>query len=216
MLLSKERLTSLHEQALRYHNKTDQRTVEYLVSRGFNKDLAQTHLLGTVPADCDPAHAQFVGWLSIPYRVVNGVAGFKFRRIDGEAGPKYMAPMSQPARLFNAVAITQPSDTIAICEGELDTIIASQLLPAVGVPGAKAWRSHFSKLFGGYRRVVILADNDDKGDGSANPGMEMAQKVMSEVGHAELIALPAGADVNSIVLAEGLAGLAKRIGVDHA
>lgn len=215
MLLSQERLTLLHELASNYHSRTDRQTAEYLVSRGFTKELAQKHLLGTVPADCDPAHAQFIGWLSIPYMVVNGVAGFKFRRTDGQPGPKYMAPMHQPARLFNAVAISTAGDTIAICEGELDTIVANQLVPAVGIPGAKAWRPHFGKLFSGFRRVYVLADNDDKGDGSANPGMELAQKVLQEVEHAELIALPAGTDVNSLVLAEGLDGLRKRMGIEH-
>ena len=79
-----------------------------------------------------------------------------------------MAPMHQPARLFNAVDLQKPSDTIAICEGELDAVIASQLLPSVGVPGVKAWRPHFNRLFGGYRRVLVLADNDDKKDNYHN------------------------------------------------
>ena len=41
---------------------------------------------------------------------------------------------------------------MAICEGELDTIIASSVLgiPAVGVPGVAAWKPHFTKMFAGY------------------------------------------------------------------
>lgn len=214
-MLSQERLTLLHELASNYQQKINQQTVEYLVSRGFTKELANQHLLGTVPADCDPAHAQFIGWLSIPYRVVNGVTGFKFRRIDNEPGPKYMAPLHQPARLFNAVAIAQQSDTIAICEGELDTCIANQILPSVGIPGAKAWRPHFSRIFAGYRTVYILADNDDKGDGSANPGMELAEKVLAEVEQAQLVTLPPKSDVNSVYIAEGLSGLKRRIGLEN-
>lgn len=215
MLLTQERLTLLQELASKYHQKISQQTVEYLVSRGFTKELSATHLLGTVPADCDPAHSQFIGWLSIPYQVVNGVTGFKFRRIDGEPGPKYMAPLHQPARLFHAIAIGQQSESIAICEGELDTIIANQIVPAVGIPGAKAWRPHFSRLFAGYRTVYVLADNDDKGDNSANPGMELAEKVLSEVEQAQLVTLPAGSDVNSIYVAEGISGLKRRIGIDN-
>lgn len=122
--------------------------------------------------------------------------------------------MHQPARLFNAIALQKPSDIVAICEGELDAVVASQLLPAVGVAGVKAWKPHFNRLFGGYRRVVVLADNDDKKDGS-NPGMELAEKVLQEVEHAELIALPLGSDVNSIVLDEGLDGLRRRLGIDE-
>ena len=215
MLLTQERLKLLNDLASNYHQKINNQTVEYLVSRGFTKELASQHLLGTVPADCDPAHAQFIGWLSIPYRVVNGVTGFKFRRIDGEPGPKYMAPLHQPARLFHAIAIAEQSDSIAICEGELDTCIANQIVPAVGIPGAKAWRPHFSRLFAGYRTVYVLADNDDKGDSSANPGMELAEKVLAEVEQAQLVTLPAGHDVNSIVLSEGLSGLTQRMGISH-
>lgn len=215
MMLSQERLTLLQELASTYHQKINDQTVAYLVSRGFTKELASQHLLGTVPADCDPSHAQFIGWLSIPYRAVNGVTGFKFRRIDGEPGPKYMAPLHQPARLFNAVAVAQQSDAIAICEGELDTIVANQIVPSVGIPGAKAWRPHFGRIFAGYRSVYILADNDDKGDGGSNPGMELAQKVLAEVEQAELIPLPAGKDVNAVYLEEGLDGLRKRIGIGN-
>jgi len=214
VLLSIERLTLLNDLALTYHKKISEETVSYLKGRGFSQELASEHLLGSVPVDCDPAHVQFIGWLSIPYRVVNGVAGFKFRRVDDLPGPRYMAPMHQPARLFNAVDLQKSSDTIAICEGELDAVIASQLLPSVGVPGVKAWRPHFNRLFGGYRRVLVLADNDDKKDGT-NPGMELAEKVLQEVEHAELIPLPLGSDVNSIVLDEGLEGLRRRLGIDE-
>ena len=215
MLLSIERLTLLNDLASTYHKKISEETVAYLQGRGFGRDLAETHLLGTVPVDCDPSHVQFIGWLSIPYRVVHGVAGFKFRRVDGSPGPKYMAPMHQPARLFNAVDLQKPSDVVAICEGELDAVIASQLLPSVGIPGVKAWRPHFNRLFGGYKRVLVLADNDEgKKDGS-NPGMELAEKVLQEVEHAELIPLPQGSDVNSVVIDEGLEGLRKRLGLDE-
>lgn len=214
MLLSIERLTLLNDLALNYHKKINEETVSYLKSRGFSQELASEHLLGTVPVDCDPSHSQFIGWLTIPYRVVNGVAGFKFRRVDDSPGPRYMAPMHQPARLFNAIDLQKSSEIVAICEGELDAVIASQLLPAVGVAGVKAWKPHFNRLFGGYRRVVVLADNDDKKDGS-NPGMELAEKVLQEVEHAELIALPLGSDVNSIVLDEGLEGLRRRLGLDE-
>ena len=59
-----------------------------------------------------------------------------------------------------------------------------------------------------------MADNDDKKDGT-NPGMELAEKVLQEVEHAELIPLPLGSDVNSIVLDEGLDGLRRRLGIDE-
>jgi hypothetical protein len=45
--------------------------------------------------------------------------------------------------------------------------------------------------------------------------MELAEKVLQEVEHAELIPLPLGSDVNSIVLDEGLDGLRRRLGIDE-
>ncbi len=115
-----------------------------------------------------------------------------------------MAPMHQPARLYNAVDLQKPSDVVAICEGELDAAIASQLLPSVGVPGVKAWRPHFNRLFGGYKRVLVLADGDAA-------GLEFGKKITRELGNANIVQMPDGHDVNSVVLAEGIGFIDERI-----
>jgi DNA primase len=213
LLPSKERLQSHQNLAEKYHQALSQEAKDYLASRGFSARIAADFLLGTVPPDCDSSHAQYVGWISIPYRVIHGVAAWKFRRLD-DLGVKYMAPAHQPSRLFNARAVLDQSDTIAICEGELDTIVACQVIPAVGIAGVNHWKEHFGRLFVGHRRVLIIGDNDIKKDGS-NPGQEFARRVAEDVPHAEVIVLPPNEDVNSLALKEGLTGLRRRLGVDE-
>ena len=51
--------------------------------------------------------------------------------------------MSRPGattHIFNIGALSADSDFLAICEGELDTVVATQAgLNAVGLPGANNW-----------------------------------------------------------------------------
>lgn len=212
LLPSKERLQSQLALAQQYHASLDQATRDYLRSRGISTQTTQDFLLGTVPADCASEHVPYIGWLSIPYQVVYGVTAWKFRRLD-DNGPRYMAPANQPSKLFNARSVLINSDTIAICEGELDTIIASKIVPAVGIAGVNHWKEHFGRLFVGHKRVLIVGDNDVKQDGS-NPGQEFARRVAEDVPHAEVIILPPNEDINSIALKEGVDGLRRRFGVE--
>ena len=212
LLPSKERLQSQLALAQQYHASLDRATIDYLASRGFDDKIARDFLLGTVPADCASEHTQYIGWLSIPYQVVYGVTAWKFRRLD-DIGPRYMAPANQPSKLFNARAVLANSDVIAICEGELDTIVAAQVVPAVGVAGVNHWKEHFGRLFVGHKRVLIVGDNDVKADGS-NPGQEFARRVAEDVPHAEVIVLPPNEDINSIALKEKYSGLRRRFGVE--
>lgn len=126
-----------------------------------------------------------------------------------------MAPANQPSKLFNARAVLINSEVIAICEGELDTIMASEVVPAVGIAGVNHWKEHFGRLFVGHKRVLIVGDNDVKQDGS-NPGQEFARRVAEDVPHAEVIVLPPNEDVNSIAQKEGIDGLRRRFGVEQS
>ena len=76
-------------------------------------------------------------------------------------------------------------------------------IPAVGVPGVAAWKSHFPKLFGGYETVYVVGDNDIKEDGS-NPGAEFAKRVANEVMNSTIVTLPAGMDINDYYLKHGV------------
>ncbi len=75
-------------------------------------------------------------------------------------------------------------------------------IPAVGVPGVAAWKSHFPKLFSGYETVFVVGDNDVKEDGS-NPGAEFAKRVANEVMNSTIVTLPPSMDINDYYLANG-------------
>jgi DNA primase len=161
-------------------------------------------------------HENYQGWLSIPYLTAMGhCVGFKFRRLD-EGKPKYGAPLGQKGHLYNVSDIIISSEYIAICEGELDTIVASAILgiPAVGVPGVQAWKPHFTRMFSGYGRVYIVGDNDVKEDGS-NPGAEFSRMVAQEVSNSTIVSLPAGMDLNDLYLAKGIEETKRTIGVPN-
>lgn len=143
------------------------------------------------------------GLLSIPYRTPTGIVGCKFRHMDGTV-PKYMGVTGQKTGMFNVVDLHIDSDVIAICEGELDTVVLSGLVgvPTVGIPGVGTWKPHFPKLFEPYRKVFIFADNDVREDGS-NPGMALAKRIKEDVQHAVVVHLPSNMDVNDVFLKEG-------------
>jgi DNA primase len=198
-MLSLEQKQLLTETAQRYHEALDPQTASYLNGRGVTKEAADTFLLGTVH-DPAPGHEHAVGCLAIPYRTPTGIVGIKFRRVDG-GSPKYIWPTGQKVGMFNVVDLHADSPVIAICEGELDTLVMSALVgvPAVGVAGVSQWKPHFPKVFEGFDRIVIFADNDLKEDGR-NPGMELAKRIKEDLDKAVVISLPENQDVNQVFL----------------
>jgi DNA primase len=208
-MLSLELKQSLTETAHRYQAALNVETVSYLRERGITKEAAVTFHLGTVD-DPAPGHEHAIGCLSIPYRTPSGVVGIKFRRVDGGT-PKYIWPTGQKVGMFNVVDLHVGSNVIAICEGELDTLVMSALvgIPAVGVAGVSHWKPHFPKMFEGFDRVVIFADNDIKEDGR-NPGMELAKRIKEDLEDAVVIQLPDNKDVNQVYLEDGKEWLYER------
>jgi len=194
----------LLEAAQRYAQAINPQTLNVLEERGISDAVAAMFELGTI-TDPINGHEMYEGWLSIPYITAGGsCVGFKFRRLE-DIKPKYGSPTGQKAHLYNVIDVTIMSPYIVICEGELDTVITSGVLgiPAVGVPGVAAWKSHFPKLFGGYETVYVVGDNDIKEDGS-NPGAEFAKRVANEVMNSTIVTLPAGMDINDYYLKHGV------------
>ena len=201
-MLSNLEKHTLTEAAQRYSANRSAACLEYLLDRGIPESVQDTFLLGQC-SDPIAGHEHVVGLLSIPYRTPTGVVGCKFRHIDGTT-PKYMGVTGQKTGMYNVVDLHLDTDIIAICEGELDTIILSGVvgIPAVGIPGVSTWKPWFSKLFEPFKRVLIFADNDVKQDGS-NPGMQLAKKIRDEVERSVVVHLPEGHDVNSVYLDSG-------------
>ena len=201
MLNEKQRL-SLTEAAGKYSNSLTPQALSYLEGRGISEEVASTFLLGSV-VEPSAGHELAVGMLSIPYNTPAGVVGIKFRRLDNGT-PKYLWPTGQKIGLFNVPDLHKQSSTIAICEGEIDTIVLSGVvgIPAVGVAGVSQWKPWFPKLFESYSRILIFADNDVKEDGR-NPGQELAKRIKENLDKAEIIHLPDNTDVNDVYLSHG-------------
>ena len=128
----------------------------------------------------------------------------KFRALDG-AEPKYLGPAGQKPRLYNVNDLLLPGSVVAVCEGELDTVIASAVVgvPAVGVAGTSMWREHVPRVFAGFDRVLVFMDNDEKEDGR-NPGRELSERICNDLEQAVIITPPKGQDLTDWYLAEGL------------
>jgi DNA primase len=201
-MLNAEQRASLTASAEKYYNSLTPQAASYLAGRGITKEVAALFQLGSV-VEPDAGHEHAVGRLSIPYLTPAGVVGIKFRSIDGST-PKYLWPTGQKIGLFNVLDLHKYSDTIAICEGEIDTVVASGLvgIPAVGVAGVSQWKPWFPKLFESYSRILIFADNDVKEDGR-NPGQELAKRIKEDLDKATVVQLPANLDVNDVYLAHG-------------
>ena len=193
----------LLEAAQRYAQEINQETLAVLEERGISELVAAKYQIGTIVEPIN-GHEMYTGWISIPYITAGGhCVGFKFRRLD-DGKPKYGSPTGQKAHLYNVSDLTLPSKYIIITEGELDAVITSGVLgiPAVGVPGVAAWKSHFPKLFAGYETVFVVGDNDVKEDGS-NPGAEFSKRVANEVMNSTIVTLPPSMDINDYYLVNG-------------
>ena len=208
-MLSLELKQSLTDIAQRYHSAMNREVASYLQGRGIDKEVADTFLLGVVN-DPAPGHEHAIGCLSIPYRTPTGVVGIKFRRVDGGT-PKYIYPTGQKVGMYNVVDLHTDSPVIAVCEGELDTLVMSGIVgvPAIGVAGVSQWKPHFPIMLEGKERVIIFADNDVKEDGR-NPGMELAKRIKEDVDRAVIINLPDNKDVNQVYLELGKEWLYER------
>ena len=202
-MLNAEQKNLLTEAANRYSRNLTPQAASYLEGRGITKEVADRFLLGSV-LEPSAGHEHSTGRLSIPYQTPTGVVGMKFRSIDGGT-PKYLYPTGQKVGLFNVVDLHKYSDAIAICEGEIDTIILSGIvgIPAVGVAGVSQWKPWFPKLFEGYKNIYIYADNDVKEDGR-NPGQELAKRIKEDLDKATVMQLPDNEDINDIYLNHGV------------
>jgi DNA primase len=201
-MLNEKQRQLLTDVAEKYYESLTPQAASYLAGRGITKEVANTFRLGSV-VEPSAGHEHAVGRLSIPYITPAGVVGIKFRAIDSSV-PKYLWPTGQKIGLFNVGDLHKNSDTIAICEGEIDTIVLSGLvgIPAVGVAGVSQWKPWFPKLFESYTRILIFADNDIKEDGR-NPGQELAKRIKEDLDKADIVHLPDNQDTNDVYLEYG-------------
>jgi hypothetical protein len=195
MRLSKSQ-KELLEKATESYAQNLQEIVPYLASRGITEQTAVMFRLGFV-REPEMGHEPYVGKLAIPYLTPTGVIDIRFRSLNADSGPKYMSRPGATTHIFNINALSNDSDVLAICEGELDT---------VGLPGANNWKSFYNRVLADWSKVILLCDGD-------NAGREMAKNLSRELDNVFPVFMPEGLDVNDVYLAEGAEGLRKRAGV---
>lgn len=204
--LSVDARRSLEEATATYQFQIDAAGT-YLAARGISRGSANTFRLGYV-AEPMIGHEQYAGRLAIPYLTPAGPVDLRFRAVRDDDTPKYLSRPGAESHLFNVLAFQQDDDVIAVCEGEMDTIIAHGEcgIPAVGVPGANGWKPWYARAFADYRKVIVLCDGDQ-------PGRDLGKKIAQQIDVATVVSMPDGLDVNEVFLAEGPDGIRKRVGL---
>ena len=142
---------------------------EYLSGRAIDLRTAQGFQLGYVK-DPIEGHERFAGRLAIPYLTPAGAVGMRFRKLilSEDDDEKYSQEKAQRTGLYNVLDLHKSEPWIAVCEGELDTIVMSALIgvPAIGIPGVDHWGmngSVWSRLLQDYDQVFICVDPDKAG-----------------------------------------------------
>lgn len=187
--------------------KTSNEAIDYLKSRGFDGEATRALKLGYVRAPVEN-HQQMAGMLSIPYVTPTGVVAIRFRRIEGE-GAKYHQETGSFSPLFNVRDFHRSEPYIALCEGEFDGGVLSQLVgvPAVAMPGTGQWVKQgkfWRRLFMDYDKVFVVMDPDDA-------GQKAAVQIMKAIPNGVNIILPF--DVNDTFLSHGKEFLLKELGL---
>jgi DNA primase len=177
---------------------------DYLATRGLSVEEARKFHIGVVDNPL-PGHEGYKGKLVIPYITPSGVVDLRFRSIHGE-DPKYIGLPGAKTTMFNAQSVLTADGYICVTEGEIDciTTVVKTGHPAVGIPGANNWKPYYSKILDDFDTVIVLADGD-------SPGLEFGKKISRELGNVNIVQMPEGHDVNSIVQQEGAEWLNERI-----
>lgn len=180
---------------------------DYLTLRGIPVEVANGFRLGVV-AEPLPEDSDFAGRLAIPYLTGAGVVDIRFRALTPDQSPKYLSKPNAKTRMFNVPALLTDSPVVAVCEGEIDTMVMQALVgvPAVGIPGANNWKPHFRLLLEDFERVIVMCDGDQA-------GRDFGKKISGELDNAAVVHLPDGLDVNDGYLQHGSDWLRQRMGV---
>jgi DNA primase len=203
--LSKSQRELLAKATENYEKNLDE-VAPYLEGRGITKETALMFRLGFVK-NPEAGHEPYLGKLAIPYLTPSGVIDIRFRSLSGDNGPKYLSRPGASTHIFNVAALNTDSDVLVICEGEIDTMIATQVgFAAVGLPGANNWKPFYSRVLADWEKIMLFCDGD-------NAGKEMAKTITRELDNVFPIFMPENCDVNDVYLAEGAEGLHKRAGV---
>ena len=191
-------------QATQRYGGTIELAAEYLSSRHLSVEEANIFHLGVVE-DPLPGHEPYKGRLAIPYITPSGVVDIRFRAMHNE-DPKYMGLVGAKTTMFNTKACFVADKYICVTEGEFDCIMMGVKTqhPTIGIPGANNWKPHYAKILDDFEIVIVLADGDAA-------GLEFGKKISRELGNVNIISMPEGEDVNSMMVKRGSDWIDERI-----
>lgn len=204
--LSPSQMSALEEAVASYEAAITVEAAEYLLGRGIGQAEATAHRLGVVSDDPFPGHGHYEGMLCIPYLDKDGhPLTMRFRCMEDHTHRdfyhgKYNSLTDDPTRVYNVKAIHEAGSEIHVTEGEFDAMILNKIgLPAVAIPGAKAWKGHHRRMLAGFNKVWVWGDPDDA-------GAEMVQKITRSLRQARGVRLTGG-DITENYLAHGAEAL---------
>lgn len=179
------------------------------MARGISPEVAARFRLGYVDDPLE-GHERFRGRLAIPYLTPVGVSQIRFRSLEEDPKVKYDQEKGQRTPLFNVRDLHKSDPWIAVCEGELDTVVMSGVvgIPAIGIPGVDHWNTNkmiWSRLLQDYETVYVCLDGDDAG-----------RKIQDEVARLveNPVVLDIRGDVNDMVMNEGPESVLELMGLD--
>lgn len=180
---------------------------EYLVDqRGLSIETLRSFRIGFVH---DPVLGDdlYRGMVSFPFITPSGIVCIQYRAVGTPGKGKRFLSRGSTKRLFNVSTLAKPHRKIYLTEGLVDTLTVAQLgLPVVGAPGVENWESWFGRVFRN-RRVVALADGDDK----HGQGENFARRVSTDVEDCAIV-LFESTDVNKFYMDNGDDALLQKIG----
>lgn len=181
--------------------REDPRFRAYLEERGLlhGSDVLR---LGVVRSPLK-GHDRYAGRLAIPsIGPSGGVYDIRYRCLEhAEEGhdsgcPKYLGSDGVRTRPYNTRALVSPTDYLFITEGELDAATLTVCgWPAMGIPGASAWKPHYVRMVANFSQVVVIGDGD-------TAGRRFATDVSRAITDARMVVMPEGTDVNSCFTSE--------------
>lgn len=168
---------------------------DYFNEHSITPTIASKYKIGYV-AEPLPEDERFRGMISLPYLTNAGPVSIKYRSlVEGEA--KYAQARGQRGRLYNALSYFTAGSSVAVSEGEVDALVATEYLgiATLGIPGANGWQDAWGLIFKDFLTVFVFADGDEA-------GKEFAHKVSDAIGwRARTVQCPDGLDVASMVTA---------------
>ena len=110
--------------------------------------------------------------------------------------------------MYGVLSVSNKANqVIAITEGEMDAITLHQVgVPAVGIPGANAWKPHYRAVLEDFPNVYVVGDGD-------RAGREFITTVLGDIPDATPITPPEGTDVNSLFTDQGKDAVIQLLGM---